>query len=690
MTSDLTNLLDSAFMLHKQGKLVEAKVIYEKFINLYPDNLDAMNLYAQLLLQIGEFDSAISFFEKVYSATKLETIKYEIAKAHYMKGELNIALEILLSINDKGIDVYNLIANISLQFGKIEDAINANLEILKLNPNLYDITYNLSVLYANLEQLDNSLTYALDAYKLVQNDINLLFHIASLYDAMNKKSLMLEYLEKVLELNPNNEILLAKMGIEYTELKNPIKAVSCYERCLKINEFNYDALVNLAVLLIDIKKYDYAISLCNKALEVAPNNIRTYHSLFLIYKDMNEVELARKQAILMIDVAPDNHLGYGCLGDINFEYFDYNIALECYDVALKFAPTELTYLYNKGCCLNLLNRYDDALLIADDMLKIDKNSIKAMLLKTYVNLKCKKYSEAMETYPLMVRPDIKQIINGPRFSKKYVDKKADEYYKHHWDRQDISDKTLLLYNNDGYGDSIMFSRYVALLEKKCKNLIIEADKNLFRLYKSNFKNSHVILEKDFPFIGYDYTVSSMELLYSANLGLDNIPCSDGWLSVLVTDETKIDTDNNKLNVGVFWQGNKQILKNRFLSLSQLLPIFELENLKFFSLDITQKDEETSSLLKKYNVVDCSENISDFYDTASIVKQLDLVITIDSSIVHLAGALGVKTFLLLPNNTEWRWFNDVDTTPWYDSVKIFKQKYQSNWEEVILRIKKELQ
>ena len=96
MTSDLSSLLDSAFMLHKQGKLDEARIIYEKFINLYPDSLDAMNLYAQLLLQIGEFDKAISFFEKVYSTTKLESISYEIAKAYYLKGELDNSLNIFI------------------------------------------------------------------------------------------------------------------------------------------------------------------------------------------------------------------------------------------------------------------------------------------------------------------------------------------------------------------------------------------------------------------------------------------------------------------------------------------------------------------------------------------------------------------------------------------------------------------
>lgn len=97
--------------------------------------------------------------------------------------------------------------------------------------------------------------------------------------------------------------------------------------------------------------------------------------------------------------------------------------------------------------------------------------------------------------------------------------------------------------------------------------------------------------------------------------------------------------------------------------------------------------ETLNLFEKYNIVDCKKYINDFYDTAAILKNMDLVITIDSSIVHLAGALGVKTYLMLPASTEWRWFQDNESTLWYNSVKVFKQKQQAHWSDVILRIKK---
>ena len=405
---------------------------------------------------------------------------------------------------------------------------------------------------------------------------------------------------------------------------------------------------------------------------------------------MQNIDKAEEIAKNMIDLAPDNHLGYGCLGDIYFEYVDYELALKCYDVALSYSPEELTYLYNKACCLNILNRIQEAFDIIDKILSINSDYIQALTLKTFIYLKRKNYAKAMETYPFMVRPDIKQLINSRRFSSISVDEKSKQYYKSHWNREDLTDKTLLLYNNDGYGDSIMFSRYVPLLEKKTKKLIIEADKNLYDLYKFNFKNSQVILETDKPFNECDYTVSSMELLYAINSDFESIPFSGGWLNSPVEKTNRFETSTKKLNVGLFWQGNKNILKNRFVKLADFAPLFELSTIQFYSLDITKKDDDTIKLFEKYDIFDCKPYIDNFSDTASILKNLDLVITIDSSISHLSGALGVKTFLLLPNNPEWRWFNDDISTPWYDSVRIFKQKKQADWNEVILRIKKELQ
>ena len=131
-------------------------------------------------------------------------------------------------------------------------------------------------------------------------------------------------------------------------------------------------------------------------------------------------------------------------------------------------------------------------------------------------------------------------------------------------------------------------------------------------------------------------------------------------------------------IGLFWQGNKRVFKNRSIPFDEIKKLLS-EPYKFYSFQIDNSE-------KHDNLINLSDYINDYSDTASLLKQIDLLITIDSSIAHMAGALGVKTFLLLPYTPEWRWYNDDKKTRWYDSITIFKQTKIGNWASVIERVK----
>ena len=560
--------------------------------------------------------------------------------------------------------------------------------MLELAPNSYNTLYNISVLYFQTNNIESSLDYAYKALNINNSDVNLFIHFASLFDILNDKENLITSLEKIIEFYPNNEKFLLKLAFEYLTVEKNKNAVSLFERCIKVNPNNYEALINLSKLMLDVEAFDIALNFAISASKLQPDNIRSQHSLFKIYIAKFDYENAKLSAEKMIELKPDNDLGYGCLGDVYFEYIDYEIALQLYNKALEYSVDDLTYLHNKVSCLSALGRNDEALQWLDIIFKIDSNYAKAILLKTFILLKTKNYDEAMKTYTYVLRPEIKKQLNEKPNVVTVQSDKFKKYYSSNWNREDLSNKTLLLYRNEGYGDSIMFSRYIPLLESKVKKLIVEIDKNLYKLYKNNFKKSEIVLETDKTISNYDYTVAYMDLFYNLEQGFENISNSDGWLSVDYC-KSKLKFDTNKKKVAFFWQGNKEILKNRFVQISELIPLFEFLNIQFYSLDITEKDEMTLKIFDKYNIIDCKPYISDFYDTACILKNMDLVITIDSSIVHLAGALGVKTYLMLPAYPEWRWFEDKCDTIWYDSVRIFKQSQQAHWADVIMNIKKEL-
>ena len=172
----------------------------------------------------------------------------------------------------------------------------------------------------------------------------------------------------------------------------------------------------------------------------------------------------------------------------------------------------------------------------------------------------------------------------------------------------------------------------------------------------------------------------MDIQLALNLKFDNIPHKEKYLNY---EKNTTILNQNKKKVGLFWQGNKKVFKNRSINFDYLKPLLNFDNIDFYSFQV---DKDTKC---PKEIINLSKNIKDYSDTASLLLNLDLLITIDSSIAHMAGALGVKTFLLLPKTSEWRWFNDNDKCSWYNSIKIFKQSTTNNWEEVILRVEKEL-
>ena len=148
--------------------------------------------------------------------------------------------------------------------------------------------------------------------------------------------------------------------------------------------------------------------------------------------------------------------------------------------------------------------------------------------------------------------------------------------------------------------------------------------------------------------------------------------------------------SDKKKVGFFWQGNPMIMPERTIKLEQLVPIINLKNIQSYSFQMTDFGDKDSELKKKLPLINLVPYIKNYSDTAAFLKNIDILVSIDTSIANLAGAMGVKTILLLPYNSEWRWFHDTEKTSWYENVNIFKQTTPLVWDDVIERVKHELE
>lgn len=258
-----------------------------------------------------------------------------------------------------------------------------------------------------------------------------------------------------------------------------------------------------------------------------------------------------------------------------------------------------------------------------------------------------------------------------------------------WLGGDVTRKRLLLYWEQGLGDTLQFIRYARRLEAEGADLIIEAQDALIRLLRFNFPIAHVISgQEQLPEFDLRAALPSLPWLYGETP--EAVYGATAYLSAPENIRIKELISGDKLKVGVVWAGNpKHINDNqRSIPIEILDSIFSLSKISWYSLQVGAS-ERNQRALKRYGIVDLAGHFSDFSDTATAIEALDLVITVDTSVAHLAGALGKPVWILLPFVPDWRWLLDRCDSPWYSSAKLFRQPSRGDWASVIRTIKSEL-
>ena len=258
--------------------------------------------------------------------------------------------------------------------------------------------------------------------------------------------------------------------------------------------------------------------------------------------------------------------------------------------------------------------------------------------------------------------------------------------------QDIVLKRVLVYYEQGFGDSIQFIRFINVLKQKGAIVLLITKPQLFDLFKFNFPDL-LVLNADDQLPVYHFHVALMDLPKCFGTTIDTIPSSSAYLDVdegMKQKWKQLLGPKTKKRIGLLWSPNKVAFISRFrrIELEKLLSIVS-DEYEFVSLSY-EVDEQILELLAKYNVKTFHENLSGFYNTAGLISQLDLVISIDTVIPHLSGALGIPTWVMLTDyGCDWRWFMNRNDSPFYNCMRLFRQT-NGTWDTVLESIKLELQ
>lgn len=453
---------------------------------------------------------------------------------------------------------------------------------------------------------------------------------------------------QILETTPDNSDALNLLGLIQTQSQNFEQAISYFTKAIEIRPSSY-YYENIGTAYFKLNDYDNAIISHKKALELEPDSFDNMFNLALAYKNNNDYDnaiMTYEKAILIKPKLPDTYFN---LGNIYEKMNDTKKALVYYEKAHEY---NISYDW------------------IDYFLGIS-------------NLKIKNFKDGWKHFEGRPSKQFAIVTQEQVYKEKITQKPL-------WQGEPLQDKTLFVYYDSALGDTLMFVRYIPLLKKVCKKLIFKPQSCFIDLFKENNFGAEIIDNRTLPDdVDFDVHTPLVSAPYLLGLNSENdIPLSEGYLSANkelaeIFKSKYFNTD--KFKIGIKWMGCPNYDRDRILPIEKFNELFDLPNTQFYSLQKGEGSEEFDKIPQKYNVIDLSDTFETFSDTAAAIENLDLVICNDTSVAHLAGAMGKKCWILLPFVPNWRWHDDVSYCPWYKNVKLFKQPELSNWHEVFDRV-----
>jgi tetratricopeptide (TPR) repeat protein len=401
--------------------------------------------------------------------------------------------------------------------------------------------------------------------------------------------------------------------------------------------------------------------------------------------------------------------GSACIKDKRFAE-----ALRSYDSALAVDPDQANALRDRCIALAEMDRFEEALASIDQALHIEPHVVAAHVNRGNALLKLARLEEALASYNEALRLDPEQIdanFNASltrmclgdlrrgfkqyeyRWKKKEFGSQRREYPQPIWTGdQDLHGKTILLVHEQGLGDTIQFIRYAPMVAAFGANVILGVQPVLKAVAATVPGVKHVFGDGD-VLPDFDFYCALLSLPVAFGTELETIPANVPYIRPYKERLAKWRgrlPDNGRLRVGICWAGNSAHLndRKRSMPLDRLAAVLSLPGVDFFS---AQKDvgEAQSAILRDHGVIELGRDFDDFADTAAAVAMLDLVITVDTSVAHLAGAMGKGVALLIPFSPDFRWLLDRTDSPWYPTMRIFRQSKVGDWDAPVAQLRDEL-
>lgn len=503
----------------------------------------------------------------------------------------------------------------------------------------------------------------------------------ALHDLKRFEAALASY-DRALAVRPHYAEAFRYRGAALIELKRVDEALASFDRALAIQPDYADALISRGELLMELKRYDEALVSYDRALALALDSAELHYNRGNALRALKQFDQALASFELALARRPDYAWAHSCRGIALHELGRYEEALASQERALALEPDSAITHSNRGVALYHLRRLDEAIASLERALALQPDLAEAHFAEAHYRQLTGDLARGWE------KAEWRWQVEPLKSSKKR------SMAQPQWSgAQDIAGKTVLLHSADGFGDAIQFCRYAPHVAARGARVILEVLKPQQELMRS-LAGVTQILARGEPLPDYDLQCTLLSLPLAFSTRLETIPAETPYLRAAVSG---VEAWNARLGprsrprIGIAWSGNPvhHNDRNRSIGLRTFLPLLAGVDATFVSLHREVRAVDAAVLQERNDIVHFGEQLKDYADTAALMANLDLIVAVDTSVAHLAGALAKPVWILLPFMPDCRWLLDRDDSPWYPTARLFRQDATRAWDGVIARVRSAL-
>ena len=592
----------------------------------------------------------------------------------------------VLEQDPRNVMALHMLGCLYIHAGQPRSAIDPLRRAIKLQPDFNDAHIVLGNLYLNLEQFDSAVRHLKRAAELEPDFVPVLVNLGGALDKTKRHEEAEEYLLHALEVEPNNPWAHSALGLALVSLGRAGEAEMHCRRAIDIDPNFAPGMTNLALALVAQQKPTDAEAHCRRAIEIDPEMMDARETLAMCLRDEGRYDEALEQIVSCIERSPGRATSIDLLASILLETARFDDLVKWMNRLMELAPKEFwgPMYSNLAMAHSGLGQMELAVAAHRKACEIwDEDSVPRFNLALCL-LSMGELKEGFQLYEK--RAGLASSV------KRFLEPE--------WDGSPIPGKRLVVHVEQGLGDTLQYARFLPMIKERSQaHVIFECQPELMDIM-GRCKGHDEIIERamDFraPDVELDQRISLMSVGKLFLPDLESIPTELPYIFPL---EDKVQAwrkrlgDGPELKVGLRWAGNPVFGGDRIRSthIREMAPLANLPGVKFFSLQKDRAAEQIPFAPEGLVIEDFTDELETLDDTAGLMCALDLVISTCTSVVHLSGALGRPTWVLLSATPDWRWLLDRDDSPWYPGImKLFRQRQLMSWHEPVSQIRAELE